>query len=785
MDDSCKEGKGRHDLLLQEIEAIDDYLGPTFRAIFDTDECEHFAQKLETRIHVHDRDIEKLCSAHHHGFIESIKDLLELKGLANKINEEVLVIDNEICQSINQLKSKGEELAEEKRIENNMTTTLELLQQCLPVIKTYIKLKQQMEAKRYYPALKTLEQLEHIHLPTISHYRFSEHMKKNLSKVHESIKDSSMTELKDFLENIRKFSPKIGKVAMRHTAEQLNIDITANESAIKRFISPTISGEFDNDTEPEVVYSVEEDLSAQDLVDFSPVYRCLHIHTVLDAKETYEDYYRTQRKKQARLALQPPTNMHETIEGYRQYFYGIIGFFVVEDHVLNTASSLVNRSYLDDVWNIAVSKIVSSVRTHSSYCTDPSLMLKIKNLVMLFSNTLKSYGYNVMQLVELLQEIRDHYNEVLMQRWVHVFRDIFDEDNYHPIQVSCLSEYQEVVESFPYRDSGLEAAAFPKRFPFSSMVPRVYQQIQNYTQACLQFSQDLNLADQEIDDALRRYTNLLLTRTLSGCLSTLIRKSSLSLLQLIQISINTNHLENSNASLEDFIAQLTCTSHELSHTTRLQGRAVFRDVRGDAEQQIYESLKRKIDEFMELANYNWLLSESSGHASSFLMDLIAFLQSTFQSFTNLKEHVAQNACLTSCRHIAQILMDLLLNEDVKQVSMGALQQVNLDVIQCEQFAASEPVAGLEDGTLLSSFLDLRQLLDLLLSWDWSAYFHDYGQDTSKYLRVSPQRAIIVLEKLREADKSTIFSVLKKSERDKKKLMETVLRQLKQLLQSSN
>jgi len=56
---------------------------------------------------------------------------------------------------------------------------------------------------------------------------------------------------------------------------------------------------------------------------------------------------------------------HETIEGYRQYFYGIIGFFVVEDHVLNTASSLVNRSYLDDVWNIAVSKIVSSVQTHS------------------------------------------------------------------------------------------------------------------------------------------------------------------------------------------------------------------------------------------------------------------------------------------------------------------------------------------------------------------------------------------------------------------------------------
>jgi hypothetical protein len=56
----------------------------------------------------------------------------------------------------------------------------------------------------------------------------------------------------------------------------------------------------------------------------------------------------------------------------------------------------------------------------------------------------------------------------------------------------------------------------------------------------------------------------------------------------------------------------------------------------------------------------------------------------FSSFKKQKEHVAQNACLTACRHIAEILMDLLLSDDVKSISMGALQQVNLDVIQCER-----------------------------------------------------------------------------------------------------
>lgn len=47
----------------------------------------------------------------------------------------------------------------------------------------------------------------------------------------------------------------------------------------------------------------------------------------------------------------------------------------------------------------------------------------------------QNYGYSVGQLWDLLQEIRVHYNEVLMQHWVQVFRDILDEDSFLPIQV--------------------------------------------------------------------------------------------------------------------------------------------------------------------------------------------------------------------------------------------------------------------------------------------------------------------------------------------------------------
>ena len=62
---------------------------------------------------------------------------------------------------------------------------------------------------------------------------------------------------------------------------------------------------------------------------------------------------------------------------------------------------------------------------------------------------------------------------------------------------------------------------------------------------------------------------------------------------------------------------------------------MFRVARDDAERQICDKLKKKLDEFIELENYDWLLGEPRGHASSYITDLIAFLQSTFFSFTNL------------------------------------------------------------------------------------------------------------------------------------------------------
>lgn len=113
-----------------------------------------------------------------------------------------------------------------------------------------------------------------------------------------------MSDLKDFLENIRKFSPKIGQVAMKHTSEHLADDPTVIGRKKKR-----IAPQFTPNKQDLSSSLDEDDLSAHELIDFSPIYRGLHISTVLGRSNAFETYYRTERTKQARLVLLPPPNM--------------------------------------------------------------------------------------------------------------------------------------------------------------------------------------------------------------------------------------------------------------------------------------------------------------------------------------------------------------------------------------------------------------------------------------------------------------------------------------------
>nr|XP_009925189.1 PREDICTED: exocyst complex component 6 isoform X1 [Haliaeetus albicilla] len=598
--------------LVESISSLSTKLTLVARSVYDDQPNAHqrFMEKLDACIRNHDREIEKMCNFHHQGFVDAITELLKVRADAEKLKVQVTDTNRRLQDAGKEVIAQTEEIIRCRVQQRNITTVVEKLQLCLPVLEMYSKLKEQMNVKRYYSALKTMEQLENLYLPRVSQYRFCQIMIENLPKLREEIKEISMSDLKDFLESIRKHSDRIGETAMKQAQQQKTFSTTLQKQnnlnygrnmhlGRSRILESkneiTLKRTFEDDDEHE-----EEVLTAQDLVDFSPVYRCLHIYSVLGDGEIFENYYRKQRRKQARLVLQPQSSMHETVEGYRRYFSQIVGFFVVEDHILHVTQGLVTRTYTDELWNMALSKIIAVLRTHSSYCSDPDLVLELKNLIVVFADTLQGYGFPVNRLFDLLFEIRDQYNETLLKKWSGLFRDIFEADNYSPIPIANEEEYKIVISKFPFQDPELDKQgftrqtyscmsliqycsedekgkqSFPKKLPMSQSVPQIYIQVKEFIYASLKFSESLHRSSTEIDDMLRKSTNLLLTRTLSSCLQNLIKKPHIGLTELVQIIINTTHLEQACKYLEDFISNITNISQVSVHTARLYGLSTFK-----------------------------------------------------------------------------------------------------------------------------------------------------------------------------------------------------------------
>lgn len=161
------------------------------------------------------------------------------------------------------------------------------------------------------------------------------------------------------------------------------------------------------------------------------------------------------------------------------------------------------------------------------------------------------------------------------------------------------------------------------------MVPKVYQQVKEYIYACLKFSNDLDLSNDTINDMIRSSTTLLLTKTFSGSLSATFRKPGLGLLQVIfflifktqqifffqvvQIITDIGYLESATVHLDMLMSSVTGGGESSGRK-----QAMFHVAREDAERQISSKLREKMDEFLELENYDWTLGEPQGNIKNLL-----------------------------------------------------------------------------------------------------------------------------------------------------------------------
>ncbi|CAH8505120.1 unnamed protein product [Schistosoma curassoni] len=674
----------------------------------------NFIASLDLRASEHNAEIEKTCSYHYQSFVDSTRELLEIQQNAEKLENDLQALNVELEVTVNKFSESCDKLAACKLTLDHVNQCIDAIQISLPILEQYSRIEQSIADGRYYHALKNLEDLEHSQLDLIRPFAFSEIIIHRIPKTRTRIKNASLDELTDFLEYIRKNSIVLGAFAMREAAQVSGIDSEAlcdtlavngykeaqdvskkpnNESQQQVMLKSLVhkasvntnTDSLDNELEmltqivtnknhpwitnddhgePEMTIKTQINVNndgnccnrtyskVEDLVDFGPVYRCLHIHSVLNERAEFERHYCTQRRKQCQLILSLSPNQQVEMRNYGEFFSGICGFFVVDDFIRHTlsGSSVFYQTYLDELWVHTVNRLIDFVHVNAKSCDSPNDLIKLKDYLIIFERTMQNLGFPITGLTETIGIVQRYYHRLLASQWKSKFETIIAEDSYETIKISNSEQLAEFLEMYPPGDTvEFSELPFPKQLCFSWMVPKIYQTVREYINLCYRFCENMDLAYTELEDTINRATNFLFSQCLNTVLTSGVRSSLRQLPRLTQFCINLDeletvcgHLDNylqytlldeassiTSGRLKDFAmirdnqredpdmtTSVTLNSGANPPRSRLQGASLLKDIRVLVEDQICNHLKDNVAKFINLSNYDDTDDNNSGQTNN-------------------------------------------------------------------------------------------------------------------------------------------------------------------------
>uniref|UniRef100_A0A1I7TR36 Sec15 domain-containing protein n=1 Tax=Caenorhabditis tropicalis TaxID=1561998 RepID=A0A1I7TR36_9PELO len=664
--------------LLYELEtAGTENMEMVIRAIYKSGNVNLFARALQHRIN--ERKIQKICSFQYQNFVNAMQELIEFEEQCQNVDDDTMFIDEEI-QRISQRLCREKQEKEQNRLVLSIPMARVYYYPCSKAMHTVKSALQFLISdKDYYHAMIFLKGLERIHSANIEGIWF----KTIITPGRLEIKEKAYSEIKDFLENIEKMARRIGNHAVNNGK-----------------------------------------MATQDLIDFTSFHKCCQIFSLLGAKDEIEQYYRQKRLEQCDSVVESFHNLN-IIEKNVEYFEEIVGFFVVEDQILNTECNLSNNEDKDNLWDRALQKMYQHLKTelvsfrcdffsttilkfraHSLGYQGIWAILEMKKHILRLIRTMESHSYDVASFCTLLQDFWKYFNDVQLEFYSAVFKGDLDNQDFGPLTVESEKAYQDVIKEYPVFEKSTEQDPLPHTFPFSRFVLTEFTQAKQYIVDSFEFMDAIKLNEIVVGD------------NLSSCLSQLLDKSAeilekfditqISMAQLAQLSIVVYYLEMNYEYLDKFINSLTKRKAVVS-MYRINPEMAFMDFKSKITHQCNEMMRAKIDDFLGTYHFDWELPDASDRASNYIIRLLNLLAESFKNFKDVSTDLTKRVFTTAFEHIAYFLMEILMSPDILCISPGALEQFKLDVAECEYFASLCRVEGVNSEIFVMEFMELKHI----------------------------------------------------------------------------
>ncbi|KAG0316648.1 hypothetical protein BGZ97_006549 [Linnemannia gamsii] len=735
-----------------------EHLGPTMKDVYRNNKMKPFLDQLGMFIRRKEMEIEKMCNSNYQEFVQSVDRLLKVRQGTVDLKDKIHTLNTDVQLAGKELTAKKRELVESKRIQENIATATETLKTCIHFLDLANRVNVQVEARKYYSALRIVDEIQVVHLRSVIQFEFARHMQDCVPILQHAIKDAVTTEMKEWLFSIRTSQKAMGKLAMDRMSVRQQRWRDRSSKGFKLKTSHNVNSA----VEAAVNEESEVDILDADQVniDFKPLYQCLHIYDELGQRAEFRTNYTEDRRAQAKLTLSSITSnfnlKDRNTDNFESLLQDIVGFFIVEYIILHSTTNFRTQAQLDELCDVVTGLLLRLLSEGLEKCNDPDMFLNVKLLLMLYIQTMESYNYPVSKLNDLLLTLFRTYADQLEAKFSANFHKLVDEDDYTPMLVENQDEYNLLQMSFRFREERSAARqGFPRNLPFSKVVPYCCEDIKQFVTQFYRFVEGFNQEQNEMDELVKDSLDTLLIQHVHSVWLKKLESRNLS--QIAQIIINLEYFQGACADFEQMLTELRSTSD----TTKiaLQATGLFRETRRSAENRISELVNSKIDDILELAEYEWLPASVQEQHSTYLQELVSFLSVVMSAtLQNLPESIRTFVYYDVLEHLANMLHNIFTDPNVKHINQNFVTTFDMDVRFLEEF-----VATFDNANVAMTFLPLRQLITLLLSENTEEYM-DPQIRSQHYAQVKPDDVTRMLEKLMTAPVAAAATTQEKTKR---------------------
>ncbi|KAF1957459.1 exocyst complex subunit Sec15-like protein [Byssothecium circinans] len=696
-------------------------------------------QAFDTFSNDRESEIEKICNANHQEFVSSVNSLLQVRQGTVDMTDEILNLNASIQESIDKLAEQKKALVDSRGVRQNLDEANAALNACLEVLRLANQVYDLLKDKNYYAALRSLDELQTIHLRGISRYKIAEWIDKNVPTVREQIRDAVKADLSTWLYRIRESSQFLGEVSFYYT----DVRRTRNQERIEsdpRFAKSKLNSALELVADETDEFDVLNNEEAGNETDFTPLFEAMHIYDTLGKREQFKMEYANDRKDQSRLLVERRglNLLDEECGDLSSLLESIAGFAIIEKATMSKTTNLRVQADIDEIWDYMCKEAIDLITKALPTVDNDELLLKIKGRIALFMLTMEKWGYPVTRMNDLLITLFSKYSELLKGRFSDDFQEIVATDDYMPMPINSIEEYDKVVTVSWYTpDKERDELTFPCVLPFSQMYPLCCIDIRNFLNQIYLFSDDYFQSTSTIDETLRTSLDDLLCQKV--CQSLLDRLSSQYPGQIVQILTNLTHFETACSELESLLHEARSSPSLTSlHPLPLSATEKFRNAKKQASDRIFELVNSKIDDLIEIAEYDWMAREAQTEPSEYMLELTRYLSNIMSSVllalpTEIKEFIYFDAL----SHAATSILSLPMS--AKRISPAAVQTLAVDTRYLCNF-----VEGLGNPILMENLDELSQTVALMGTENSDEYF-DVAQRNRKYGKVDSMKAPVLLE----------------------------------------